>query len=83
MDFLQILALFEKYNIPFKANDRDENYPLIFSGGPVMFANPEPYCEFFSPTYLPAIAFFNLARYSSVNLYPVINFGLEHFQSSL
>ena len=47
MDFLQILALFEKYNIPFKAKDRDERYPLIFSGGPVMFANPEPYCEFF------------------------------------
>lgn len=46
-DFLTIFSMLEKYNIPLKANDRDEYYPLIFAGGPVVSANPMPYSEFF------------------------------------
>lgn len=46
-DFLEVFKIFEKYNIPFKSADRDDNYPLIFAGGPVVTANPEPYSEIF------------------------------------
>ena len=46
-DFLQVLKIFDKYSIPYKASDRDETHPIIISGGPVMCANPEPFCEFF------------------------------------
>lgn len=46
-DFLEIFSMFEKYNIPFKANERGEEFPLIFAGGPVVTANPAPYVDFF------------------------------------
>lgn len=46
MDFLAFFSMLEKYNIPLKAKDR-EKFPLIFAGGPVMTANPEPYKYFF------------------------------------
>lgn len=46
MDFLTIFSMLEKYNLPLKAQDRDK-FPLIFAGGPVVSANPEPYTEFF------------------------------------
>ncbi len=47
MDFLTIFSMLEKYNIPLLAKDRNNNHPLIFAGGPVVSANPEPYCDFF------------------------------------
>jgi radical SAM superfamily enzyme YgiQ (UPF0313 family) len=47
LDYLGILKILEKYNIPFLAQDRDENFPLIYSGGPVVSANPEPFAQFF------------------------------------
>ena len=47
LDFLSIFKILEKYNIPFKSKDRDDSYPLIFVGGPVVSSNPEPFCEFF------------------------------------
>ena len=47
IDFLSFFKIFEKYNIPFKAKDRDNSYPLIFGGGPVLSSNPEPFCELF------------------------------------
>ncbi len=46
MDFLTIFSMLEKYNIPLKSNER-EGFPLIFAGGPVVSANPEPYKNFF------------------------------------
>lgn len=46
MDFLTIFSMLEKYNIPLKSSERT-NYPLIFAGGPVVSANPEPYSDFF------------------------------------
>lgn len=46
LDFLTIFSMLEKYNIPLKSKER-ENHPLIFAGGPVVSANPEPYKEFF------------------------------------
>ena len=41
-DFLNILSILERYKIPFKSKDRGENFPLIYGGGPVLTANPEP-----------------------------------------
>lgn len=46
-DFLTIFSMLEKYSIPFKSNERDEKFPLIFAGGPVVSANPMPYKDFF------------------------------------
>ena len=46
MDFLTIFSMLEKYNIPLESKDRDD-FPLIFAGGPVVSANPEPYKDFF------------------------------------
>ena len=47
MDFLTIFSMLEKYKYPLKASERDENCPLVFAGGPVVSANPEPYKDFF------------------------------------
>ncbi|EKE03358.1 MAG: hypothetical protein ACD_20C00213G0004 [uncultured bacterium] len=47
LDFLGVFKVLEKYNIPFRASDRGDDYPLIFGGGPVLTANPEPYADFF------------------------------------
>ncbi len=44
MDFLTIFSMLEKYNIALKAKDRDI---IVFAGGPVVSANPEPYKDFF------------------------------------
>jgi len=46
MDFLTIFSMLDKYKVPLKSKDRG-NQPLVFAGGPVVSANPEPYKEFF------------------------------------
>lgn len=62
-DFLEILKILEKFNIPFKSADRDSSYPLLYAGGPVVTANPEPYAEI--------IDFFILGDGEDVNLQAV------------
>lgn len=47
LDFLNIFKIMDRYKVPLKSIDRDENHPLIFGGGPVLSANPEPYGDFF------------------------------------
>lgn len=46
-DFIGVFEILEKLNIPFYRRERDENFPLIFAGGPVLTTNPRPYEEFF------------------------------------
>ena len=46
-DYLGVLEILDKLKIPFYANKRDEKYPLIFAGGPVITTNPKPYEAFF------------------------------------
>lgn len=46
-DFMGVFEILEKNNIPFLADGRDENYPLIFAGGPVVTTNPEPLKKIF------------------------------------
>lgn len=47
LDFIYIFQILEKYKIPFLASQRDESYPFVFAGGPVLTANPLPYSDFF------------------------------------
>ena len=46
-DFLTIFSMLEQYKFPLKSQDRKEIDTLIFAGGPVVSANPEPYRDFF------------------------------------
>lgn len=47
LDFLNIFKMLDKYSIPLKAEDRDDTFPFIFAGGPVITANPMPYSKIF------------------------------------
>ena len=47
LDYLGILEILKKYNIPFLYKERSENHPLIYGGGPVLSANFEPFKNFF------------------------------------
>ncbi len=46
-DYLGVLDILDNLKIPFYSKDRNESYPLIFAGGPVITTNPEPYKAFF------------------------------------
>ncbi len=47
LDYVNILSLLESLNIPIYAQERQDHHPLIFGGGPVLTANPEPFADFF------------------------------------
>ncbi|XFA73048.1 radical SAM protein [Thermosynechococcaceae cyanobacterium Okahandja] len=47
LDYANLLALLEQLNIPIWQRDRHEGHPLVFGGGPVLTANPEPFADFF------------------------------------
>ncbi len=47
LDYVNILNLLESLEIPIRANSRNDHHPIIFGGGPVLTANPEPYADFF------------------------------------
>ena len=47
LDYVNILNLLELLEIPIRAADRADNHPLVFGGGPVLTANPEPFADFF------------------------------------
>ncbi|HEY9629694.1 MAG TPA: radical SAM protein [Coleofasciculaceae cyanobacterium] len=47
LDYANILSLLESLQIPIRAGDRTSHHPLIFGGGPVLTANPEPFADFF------------------------------------
>lgn len=52
LDYVNILALLETLGIPLTAAQRGEQDPLIFGGGPVLTANPEPFAPFFDVVLL-------------------------------
>lgn len=72
-DFLTIFSMLEKYHILLKSVDRDESFPLVFAGGPVVSANPEPYSEFFD--------FFIIGDGEDVNL-KIVNICKENKNKS-
>jgi radical SAM superfamily enzyme YgiQ (UPF0313 family) len=47
LDYVNVLHLLEKLEIPIWATARSPQHPLIFGGGPVLTANPEPFADFF------------------------------------
>ena len=47
LDYANIVSILRKHNIPVSAKERDESHPLIFGGGPVLTANPEPFADIF------------------------------------
>ncbi|WP_427162038.1 B12-binding domain-containing radical SAM protein [Aliinostoc sp. HNIBRCY26] len=47
LDYVNILNLLESLDIPIRANNRDDSHPIVFGGGPVLTANPEPFADFF------------------------------------
>lgn len=47
LDYVNLLERLEFLQIPVRANNRSEEHPLIFGGGPVLTANPEPFADFF------------------------------------
>lgn len=47
LDYVNILNLLESLQIPVRAANRNENHPLVFGGGTVFSANPEPFADFF------------------------------------
>jgi radical SAM superfamily enzyme YgiQ (UPF0313 family) len=47
LDYVHILDLLERQGIPLQAEARGEADPLVFGGGPVLTANPEPFAAFF------------------------------------
>jgi radical SAM superfamily enzyme YgiQ (UPF0313 family) len=47
LDYGNILNLLEFLEIPIRAKLRNETHPLVFGGGPVLTANPEPFADFF------------------------------------
>ncbi len=47
LDYVNLLERLEFLQIPIRASYRQEEHPLIFGGGPVLTANPEPFADFF------------------------------------
>jgi radical SAM superfamily enzyme YgiQ (UPF0313 family) len=47
LDYANVLSLLEFLHIPVRTTDRTEQHPLVFGGGPVLTANPEPFADFF------------------------------------
>ncbi len=39
-------------DVPMRSEDRLEQHPIVFGGGPVLTANPEPYSAFFDVVLL-------------------------------
>lgn len=52
LDYVNILGLLESLDIPIRASDRTDTHPLVFGGGPVLTANPEPFADFFDVVLL-------------------------------
>lgn len=47
LDYINILNLLEFLEIPIRSDARTQADPLIFGGGTVLTANPEPFADFF------------------------------------
>lgn len=52
LDYVNIFSLLEALGIPLRSADRSQSHPLIFGGGPVLTANPEPFADFFDVVLL-------------------------------
>jgi radical SAM superfamily enzyme YgiQ (UPF0313 family) len=47
LDFSNVLSMLNTRSVPLLSADRDTSHPIVFGGGPVLSANPEPFADFF------------------------------------
>ncbi len=47
LDYVNVLSLLESQQIALRTQERTDDDPLVFGGGPVLTANPEPFAAFF------------------------------------
>lgn len=47
LDYANIFQMLASLGIPRRSCDRANEHPLVFGGGPVLTANPEPFADFF------------------------------------
>ena len=47
LDFINIIRMLKDLGIPVLAAKRGPEHPLVYGGGPVLTANPEPWAQFF------------------------------------
>ena len=47
LDYINIFNLLESLDIPLHSTEREDRHPLVFGGGTVLTANPEPLADFF------------------------------------
>ena len=47
LDYVNIFNLLESLDIPLHSVERENGHPLVFGGGTVLTANPEPFADFF------------------------------------
>jgi radical SAM superfamily enzyme YgiQ (UPF0313 family) len=47
LDYVNILAALQNLGVPISNSERASNSPLVFGGGPVLTANPEPFADWF------------------------------------
>ncbi len=52
LDYINVLRTLEQASIEAIARERGDDEPLVFGGGPVLSANPEPFAEFFDVVLL-------------------------------
>lgn len=52
LDYANVLSVLQRAGVPLLARERGEEHPLIFGGGPVLTANPEPFAEIFDVVLL-------------------------------
>lgn len=47
LDYVNLLNSLEDLGIPLRSVERESHHPLVFGGGSVLTANPEPFADFF------------------------------------
>lgn len=52
LDFINMVHILDKYRIKRSSKDRSNNDPIVFGGGPVLTANPEPFSHLFDAILL-------------------------------
>lgn len=52
LDYANIFDLLKRAGIPLLSSERQTEHPIVFGGGPVLSANPEPYAAFFDVVLL-------------------------------
>lgn len=52
LDYVHVLDLLERLGVPRQGERRDGSAPIVFGGGPVLTANPEPFAPFFDAILL-------------------------------